>query len=607
MKKKKEKQKVTLIKNIIKIYKDLFKIDKLVVFIIIIQSILYAVSPFIMVLLPKYLLDELSLADVRVWIVVLLVVGSAILNLITNGIANYLDLESYPRIERYINRKRIQTRRKICSLDQEDLENPTILDMHSKANQAINNYGIMNLIYNSINQFTNLITLLGCISIIFTLNPLVVIALIIPILLGFINEYVWSKNHKKQQDKLHPIWRRLLYLTDVIIKFQFGKDIRLFGMRKWLIKKYDDSSMEEYRNLKGLWRNNLRNQLGYNLAHLITSLIVYGYLTYSVINKGISIGDYLMYSSAIFTFVNRSTWFLEAFNYMINNNRYVDDFFKFMNYSKEVKQVEYRDINEVKTFDIEFKNVCFKYPNQENYALENINLKIKNNEKLAIVGFNGAGKSTFIKLLTRLYEPTSGEILINNININSYSKEEYYKLYSVVFQDINLYAFSIKENVAMESVDKIDDNKVYDCLAKAGLKDKIDSLEKGINTSLLKNLDEQGIDLSGGEAQKLIFARAIYKDAPFAIFDEPTSALDALAEYNLYNQFNNILKDKTAIYISHRLSSTRFCDKIVMFKNGHVVEEGTHDELILNKKEYFNMFSLQANYYMDKEGDENEN
>lgn len=606
MKKKKEKQKVTLIRNIIRIYKDLFKIDKLVVFIIVIQSILYAVSPFIMVLLPKYLLDELSLENVRVYLVVLLVVGSAVLNLITNGIANYLDLESFPRIERYINRKRIQTRTKICSLDQEDLENPTILDMHSKANQAINNYGIMNLIYNSINQFTNLITLLGCISIIFTLNPLVVIALIIPILLGFFNEYIWSKNHKKQQDKLHPIWRRLLYLTDVIIRFQFGKDIRLFGMRKWLIKKYDDSSMEEYRNLKGLWRNNLRNQLGANLAQLITSIIVYGYLTFSVINKGISIGDYLMYTSAIFTFVDRSTWFLEAFNYMLNNNRYVDDFFKFMEFSKESKQVEYNDINEIKTFNIEFKNVSFKYPNQENFALENVNLKIKNNEKLAIVGFNGAGKSTFIKLLTRLYEPTSGEILINNVNIKNYSKEEYYKLYSVVFQDINLYAFSIKENVAMESIDNIDEKKVYDCLVKAGLKDKIDSLEKGINTSLLKNLDEQGIDLSGGEAQKLIFARAIYKDAPFAIFDEPTSALDALAEYNLYNQFNNILKDKTAIYISHRLSSTRFCDKIVMFKDGHVVEEGTHDELILNKKEYFNMFSLQANYYMDKEGDENE-
>ena len=606
MKKKKEKQKVTLIRNIIRIYKDLFKIDKLVVFIIVIQSILYAVSPFIMVLLPKYLLDELSLENVRVYLVVLLVVGSAVLNLITNGIANYLDLESFPRIERYINRKRIQTRRKICSLDQEDLENPIILDMHSKANQAINNYGIMNLIYNSINQFTNLITLLGCISIIFTLNPLVVIALIIPILLGFFNEYIWSKNNKKQQDKLHPIWRRLLYLTDVIIRFQFGKDIRLFGMRKWLIKKYDDSSMEEYRNLKGLWKNNLRNQLGANLAQLITSIIVYGYLTFSVINKGISIGDYLMYTSAIFTFVDRSTWFLEAFNYMLNNNRYVDDFFKFMEFSKESKQVEYNDINEIKTFNIEFKNVSFKYPNQENFALENVNLKIKNNEKLAIVGFNGAGKSTFIKLLTRLYEPTSGEILINNVNIKNYSKEEYYKLYSVVFQDINLYAFSIKENVAMESIDNIDEKKVYDCLVKAGLKDKIDSLEKGINTSLLKNLDEQGIDLSGGEAQKLIFARAIYKDAPFAIFDEPTSALDALAEYNLYNQFNNILKDKTAIYISHRLSSTRFCDKIVMFKDGHVVEEGTHDELILNKKEYFNMFSLQANYYMDKEGDENE-
>ena len=604
--KKKEKNKFTLFKNIFLIYKDLFKIDKFVVIIILLQSILYAISPFIMVLLPKYLLDELQVSNVNVFLVAALVIGSAILNLICNGLANYLDLESYPRIEKFINIKRVQTRRKICELDQQDLENPTILDMHSKANQAINNYGMMNLIYNSISELTNLITLLGCISIIFTLSGLIVIALIIPILLGFFNEYLWSKNHKKQQDVLHPIWRRLLYLTDIIIRFQYGKDIRLFGMRKWLINKYDNSSMEEYRNLKKLWKNNLRSQLGGSFAQLITSLIVYGYLTYSVISKGISIGDYLMYTSAIFTFVNRSTWFLQSINYTLNTNRYVDDYFTFMNYKKEKIETTFNDINEIKTFNIEFKNVSFKYPNQENFALENINLKIKNNEKLAIVGFNGAGKSTFIKLLTRLYEPTSGEILINNININKYNKEEYYKLFSVVFQDINLYAFSIKENVAMESVENIDEEKVYDCLVKAGLKDKIDSLEKGINTSLLKNLDEHGIDLSGGEAQKLIFARAIYKDAPFAIFDEPTSALDALAEYNLYNQFNNILKNKTAIYISHRLSSTRFCDRIIMFKDGKVVEEGTHDELIKNKQEYFNMFSLQANYYMDKDGDENE-
>ena len=605
--KKKEKNKVTLLKNIFLIYKDLFKIDKLVVIIIILQSILYAVSPFIMVLLPKYLLDEIQAPQINAFIVGALVIGSAILNLLCNGLANYLDLESYPRIERYINVKRLQTRRKICELDQQDLENPTILDMHSKANQAINNYGIMNLIYNSIGEFTNLITLLGCISIIFTLNPLIVIALVLPVLLGFLNEYIWSKNHKKQQDKLHPIWRKLLYLTDIIIKFQFGKDIRLFGMRKWLIKKYDDISMVEYKNLKGLWRNTLRSSIGSSLAQLLTSIIIYGYLTYSVITKGISIGDFLMYSTAIFTFVNRSTWFLESIIYMLNNNRYVDDYFNFMNFKKEKKEIKYNDINEIKTFNIEFKNVSFKYPNQENFALENVNIKIKNNEKLAIVGFNGAGKSTFIKLLTRLYEPTSGEILINGVNINNYNKEKYYQLFSVVFQDINLYAFSIKENVAMTYKENIDEHKVYNCLVKAGLKEKIDSLEKGIDTSLLKNLDEEGIDLSGGEAQKLMFARAIYKNAPFAIFDEPTSALDALAEYNLYNQFNNILKDKTAIYISHRLSSTRFCDKIVMFKEGKIVEEGTHDELIKNQKEYFNMFSLQANYYMDKDGDLNEN
>ena len=385
---------------------------------------------------------------------------------------------------------------------------------------------------------------------------------------------------------------------NVINQFQYGKDIRLFNMNKWLIEKYHDMSMLEYKSLKKFWRNNFRASLGGNIVSFFTTAIIYIYLTYSFIHKGISVGDFLMYSSAIFTFVSAANNFLSISNYVAMQNLYMNDFFEFMSINEQ-ENLFCRNISEIKKMRIDFKNVSFKYPNQENYALKNVSLTINNHEKLAVVGFNGAGKTTFIKLLTRMYEPTEGEILINGINILEYNKEDYYQLFSVVFQDINLFAFSIKENVAMRSINQIDDKRVIQCLEKAGLSKKIKTLSKGIETNLLKNLDEEGVNLSGGETQKLAFARAIYKDAPFVIFDEPTSALDALAECHLYQQFDQELKNKTAVYISHRLSSTQFCDRIILFKEGKVVEDGTHNQLIKLNQEYAKMFAIQANYYLE--------
>lgn len=601
-----KKRKFTLFRNIKNIYLDFFKGDKysfLYLFVLIIAT---AITPFIVVLLPKLLLEQLVLENKSIAIIVLIIVGSALIEFFLNTITTFLRLSFDPKIERFISKLKVNTGKKIASLDQQDLENPTVLDLNSKAQHALSEWGsIRQIIYSSIYMTAELITLLGCAYIIFSLAWWMVIALFVPIILGFFNEYLWSKIYKRENNKLQPIWRKLLYITDIMLRFTFGKDIRLFNMQKWLIEKYDYQSRHEYKSLTKLWRNNLRNQLLGNVATLITSAIIYFYLVYSVINKGISIGDFLMYSTAVFTFVGNSNSFLESINNAIHHNRFIDDYYAFLNYDSEEENSNLRDINEIKQFNFVFENVSFKYPNQDEYALKNVNLKINNLEKVAIVGFNGAGKTTFIKLLTRLYEPTEGNIYLNGINIKEYPKNEYYNLFSVVFQEINIFAFSIKENVAMQNAELIDEKKVMDCLIKAGLEEKISSLEKGINTKLLKNIDESGINLSGGEAQKLVFARAMYKNAPFAIFDEPTSALDALAEYNLYNQFNTILKDKTAIYISHRLSSTRFCDRIVMFKDGCIVEEGTHDELILAKKEYYNMFTLQANYYVE-EGDNHE-
>ena len=227
--------------------------------------------------------------------------------------------------------------------------------------------------------------------------------------------------------------------------------------------------------------------------------------------------------------------------------------------------------------------------------MQDINIRINPKEKLLLVGENGAGKSTFIKLLLRLYDPTDGEILLDGVNIKTIDYDNYIKLFSAVFQDFHLYSFSIKENVAMSN--RASDEKIDCILRKVGLGDKIDGLKNGINTSLHKNLDEQGFEPSGGEAQRIAIARALCKDAPIVVMDEPTAALDPRAEFEIYEQFNDMTTCKTAIYISHRLSSAKFCDKIAVFENSHITEYGNHESLINNNGKYSELFNMQAEFY----------
>ena len=259
---------------------------------------------------------------------------------------------------------------------------------------------------------------------------------------------------------------------------------------------------------------------------------------------------------------------------------------------------EKRDDNE---YEFEFKHVWFKYPDSEEYTLKDINLKWRIGEKMPLVGKNGCGKSTLVKLLCRLYDPTEGEITLNGIDIRKYKYEEYMELFSVVFQDSKLFSFSLAENVAADT--EYDPERVTDCVIRAGLGDRLKTMENGIETCLYKDFDENGVEISGGEAQKLCLARAIYKGSPFIVLDEPTAALDPISEYDIYTKFNSIVGTRTAIYISHRLSSCRFCDDITVLDNGHIIERGSHEKLIAKGGIYTAMWAAQAEYYKDTAGE----
>lgn len=248
------------------------------------------------------------------------------------------------------------------------------------------------------------------------------------------------------------------------------------------------------------------------------------------------------------------------------------------------------------TFEIEFKNVSFKYPASGTYALENINLKIKNGERLAVVGRNGSGKTTFIKLMCRLYDATEGEILINGINIKEYTKHSIMKLYSVVFQDFRIFSVTLKDNICAGG--EYDTKRLYDCLDNSNVLEKVMQMPEKENTYLYKDIAESGVEISGGEAQKLALARALYKDSPVVILDEPTAALDPLAENEIYNRFNSFVDNKTAIYISHRLSSCIFCNRIAVFDKAKLVETGTHQDLLNLNGKYSELWNAQAQYYI---------
>lgn len=254
-------------------------------------------------------------------------------------------------------------------------------------------------------------------------------------------------------------------------------------------------------------------------------------------------------------------------------------------------------------YELEVRDVSFKYPGSDDYVLKNINLKLTIGEKMAIVGMNGSGKTTFIKLLARLYDPTEGEILLNGIDIKKYDYDEYLQLFSVVFQDFGLFSFSLGQNIASST--DYQEEAILSAIEDAGFINRYKKLPKGLDTYLYQNFDKDGVEVSGGEAQKIAMARAIYKDAPIVILDEPTAALDPIAEFEIYSHFDKIVGDKTALYISHRLSSCRFCDEIVVFHEGEIVQRGHHNKLVNDKEgKYHELWYAQAQYYTeDQEGE----
>jgi len=443
-----------------------------------------------------------------------------------------------------------------------------------------------------------ILTVIGYVSILATLNIFVVFALIIIAVISYFIKQKMALVNLSKREELENCDRRTGYYSSVMSDFSYGKEIRIFDIKKFLIDKYNLFNETGIAIRKIVISKRQQWNFLLNILNLLKGIICYGYLLLSALKGNIQIGSFLMYFGALGGFTGWIEDITESLAELREITIQVDDYKNFMNIADMNNKNEHREIKAVNT--IEFKNVWFKYPGTENFILKNINLCLNTGDKLAVVGRNGGGKTTLIKLLCGLYEPDKGEILYNGINLHDLNRADYVNQLAVIFQTINIFAFSVKTNVALCAKDNINDEKVSESLKSAGVDYILSKSKNGLDMSLLKILDDEGIELSGGENQKIALARAIYKNGSVIILDEPTAHLDAIAEKRIYDNYLEITENKISVFISHRLASTKFCDNIIMIEDGEIAETGSHDFLIEQNDKYAEMFNIQSVYYKDE-------
>ena len=557
-------------------------------------AIIKSLSPFLNIIMPKFILDELIGAkrvEILILYVAITVMGNGLLHLLTKVLDTKVDIANFAMVNKF----ELHMGEHIMSMDYENLEDPEILDRKEKAIFPINNQGVLWRMFGSmINLLQGLITMAGLIAIVATLN---VFLLLIIVAIMLVNASLLKKQQSmyyEMYQALIPLNRKFGYYITLIGDFSMAKDVRINHMAPFILKKMEEYISESILQF-GKYFSKFGKTDGISAVNLqIQMVAVYAYMAWQVLKGYIGVGSFTMYIAAANSFSGSIFTMLANFIEFNQNCQYLEHYLEFERLPSR-KDDGKSDVKDREQVEIEFRNVSFRYPRSKEYTLKNVSLTICKGEKLSIVGQNGAGKTTFIKLLCRLYEPLEGEILMNGINIKDYSREEYNQLLAVVFQDYKLFSFSVKENIAFYR--NADEKKLTLALEKAGLMNKIEKLSKGIETSIYKNFDKEGVELSGGESQKLAIARAIYKEAPVVILDEPTAALDPYAEFDIYSSFNELVNNKTAIYISHRLSSCRFCDHIAVFDRGELIEYGSHEELEQQNGLYSKMWHTQAQYY----------
>lgn len=502
--------------------------------------------------------------------------------------------------------------RKQLSMFYQTYEQKEVRDLANRASNATQMWDgvqpLTDIVYNGFGMLENLLGYILFGSVISFASPWLVPILTVAPIVNILSVKAYNKWEYAHRSKMTDLNQKLGHVEELPDDFAAAKDIRIYSMASWLRECYRDLSDQRSK-----WdRNVVKKSFLSRIADLVVILIrdggAYALLIHMFYSGKIGIDEFVLYFAAISSFASWVGGIISCWNKANTVSLKLCDFRDFVDYPEYDGSGIAKAADHMNTVpEIEFKNVSFRYDGAEQDTIHDLTLKIKSGEKLALVGLNGAGKTTLVKLLCGLYRPTSGEIYFNGIPLSDFKREDYYKLISPVFQEIRTAFFSLAETVSGKSTAETDLEKAETCMRQAGLGAKIDALPDGIHTKLNKKVHENGTELSGGEAQKLMLARALYKDAPLLILDEPTAALDPIAESKIYNEFNVMAKNKTSLFISHRLASTSFCDRIILLENGNITEEGTHQELMGANGTYKGLFDIQSCWYKeDMEGGDGE-
>jgi ABC-type multidrug transport system fused ATPase/permease subunit len=441
------------------------------------------------------------------------------------------------------------------------------------------------------------------VSVHWALLPLIVLsAVIVSLMTRRANKY--EESVRAEGNKAHnKLWHSVRRLLDDAL----AKDLRLFDMIGWIQANIFKAKQDSERIGGGTYKRRTQTSVVSAILVLLRDGAAYALLIYLLLNDALSLGDFVLMFAAVGAFAGWVQGVITGAGELSRSHAQLCGFREYIDLPDKWNRGKGKPLPPLdEAPELTLENVCYTYPGSDAPALENINLTIRKGERLAVVGVNGAGKTTLIKLLSGMLFPTSGVVRLNGTDIREFNRDEYYTMFTAVFQNISVQPTSIAENIAQQPLDKIDKTRLARCLELSGLTEKIESLPDGGNTLLVRIVEPDAVELSGGETQKLALARALYKHAPIILLDEPTAALDPIAESEMYGRYAELTKGKTSVYISHRLASTRFCDRIIMLDGQSVSEIGNHDELMKRGGKYAEMFAVQASYYKSDKSDKSD-
>lgn len=558
----------------------------------ILKILLTGFGPLLTIMLSRYLILYLTELNSQFFFITagLLVLVNLIIGLCNNSISRHMDLvhnDLQLHFEEEIGKKTARLKYDILETS----------DFHNELEQAkigISWYsgGIAGLA-NNINSFcAGVVTLLGTLTIISQLSFWVVLIILLSSIISIIATAAAQKRDANFRKRLVTVNRKLGYFLNIFKEECIAKDVRLYNGDELIESRVNEFLDTEWKLERNRTKFGNKIRVWIDVVNYLNQSFLYAYFAYQVIKKIIDISAFTMFLGAGVSFYNSIITITSQFIEIDKNAGFMKYYVNFMNLPERDSNCS-KDIHiDTSNILIEFQNVSFKYPQSDVYSLKDVNLTIRGGQKIAIVGPNGAGKTTLVKLLSRLYTPTNGKILLNGKNIEEYNSDEYNQILSVVFQDYKTFAFTIRENLM-----SLNDDEALKSIGRVGLRQKLITLPDGLDTPISKAFDENGTNLSGGESQRLAIARSICKESPIMILDEPTASLDPVAEYEIFRIFTELVENKTAIFISHRMASCLLCDVITVIQDGTISAIGTHYELLKNNFLYKKMWEAQSQYY----------